>query len=124
MTPHRFFLFILFASASIHLQAQSPAPSLPAISAERIKNDDRVLSSDEFLGRGPGEAGEEKAITYIGDSFAKSGLEPAGDNGTFFQDVPLVRLDRQPGAGLSIKIGEKSIPLELGRNATLALRNP
>ncbi|MFL6516429.1 MAG: M28 family peptidase [Chthoniobacterales bacterium] len=105
------------------LHSQSPAP-LPSISAERIKNDDRILSSDEFLGRGPGEAGEQKAIAYIADSFAKTGLEPAGDNRTFFQDVPLVRLDRQPGASLSIKSGNSGIPLELGRNATLALRNP
>src|SRR5207244_1969943 len=84
------------AIGSGSLQAQSPAPSA-SISADRIKNDVRVLSSDEFLGRGPGEPGEEKAIKYIADSFAKTGLEPAGDNGTWFQDVPLVRLDRRPG---------------------------
>lgn len=60
-------LGITIASAS--LQAQSPARS-SAISAERIKSDVRVLSFDEFLGRGPGERGEEKAIKYIADSFA------------------------------------------------------
>src|SRR5437868_5834293 len=114
-------LGIAIGSAALH--GQSPAPS-PSISADRIKGDVRVLSSDEFLGRGPGEPGEEKAIKYIADSFAKTGLEPAGDHGTWFQDVPLVRLDRQPAAKLSLKIGGKQIPLELGRNATLALRNP
>ncbi|MDB6147794.1 MAG: family peptidase [Spartobacteria bacterium] len=124
MKPYRFLLSVSVAVASTHLQAESPTPPLPAISAERIKNDDRVLSSDEFLGRGPGEAGEQKAITYIDMNFAKTGLEPAGDNGTFFQDVPLVRLDRQPGASLSVKAGDKTIPLELGRNATLVLRSP
>src|SRR3954462_14185362 len=123
MKLHPLLLSISFAVASIHLQAQSPAP-LPAISAERIKNDDRILSSDEFLGRGPGEAGEEKAITYIADSLKKTGIEPAGDNGTWFQDVSLVRLHREAGASLSIKIGDKTNLLELGRNATLALRNP
>jgi Zn-dependent M28 family amino/carboxypeptidase len=116
-------LSILCASAALAADAQSPAP-ISAISAERIKNDDRVLSSNEFLGRGPGEPGEEKAIRYIADSFAKTGLQPAGDHGEWFQDVPLVRLDRQPGASLSLKVGDKTIPLELGRNATLALRNP
>ncbi len=123
MKLYHFLLSLSFAISSLHLHAQSPPP-LSAISAERIKNDDRVLSSDEFLGRGPGEAGEEKTINYTADSFAKSGLEPAGDNGSWFQDVPLVRLDRQPGASLSVKVGDKSIPLELGRSATLALRNP
>ena len=127
-------LGIAITSGSLH--AQSPVPSvapdalrtahatITAISAERIKEDVRVLSSDEFLGRGPGEGGEEKAIKYIADSLAATGLEAAGENGSWFQDVPLVRLDRQPGAKLSLEIGGKSVPLELGQNATLALRNP
>jgi len=85
------------------LHAQSP-PASTAISAERIKQDVHVLSSDEFLGRGPGEGGEEKAIKYIADAFAAAGLEAAGENGSWFEDVPLVRLDRQPGAKLSLKI--------------------
>src|SRR3954469_19761033 len=120
--PQIIILFgIAITSASLH--AQSPAPS-PAISAERIKDDVRVLSSDEFLGRGPGEGGEEKAIKYIADSLAKTGVEPAGENGSWFQNVPLVRLDREGGGELSIKTGGKLIPLQLGRNATLALRNP
>ena len=93
------------------------------ISAERIKEDVRVLSSDEFLGRGPGEPGDEKTVTYLADAFAKAGLEPAGENGTFFQEVPLVRLDRQPGATMTLNIAGKSIPLALGRDATLGLRN-
>src|SRR3954447_19756429 len=111
-------LGIAITLASLH--AQSPR-RLPAISAERIKTDVRVLSSDEFLGRGPGEGGEEKAMKYIADAFAATGVEAAGENGSWFQDVPLVRLDREAGAKLSLKIGGKSVPLELGRNATLAL---
>src|SRR3954462_15650544 len=121
MKPYHFLLSISFAVASTYLQAESPALPLPAVSAKLIKNDDRVLSSNEFLGRGPGEAGEEKAITYIEKSFKETGIEPAGDAGTFFQDLPLVRLDRHAGASLSVKIGHSGILLELGRNATLAL---
>src|SRR6516225_8113723 len=100
MIRHRIAILCL-AAASV--ASAAPETSTP-ISAKRMKNDDRVLSSDEFLGRAPGEAGEEKAINYIKDSLAKAGLEPAGDNGTWFQNVPLVRLDRQPGAKLSLKI--------------------
>ena len=110
----------LFALGLAHLSAQ--APSSP-ISAERIKQHVRVLSSDEFLGRGPAEPGEEKTVTYLADQFAKMGLEPGGENGTWFQDVPLVRLGRQPAATMSLKIGEKAISLVLGRDATLSLRN-
>ncbi|MFL6531123.1 MAG: hypothetical protein ACJ8KX_11690 [Chthoniobacterales bacterium] len=111
--------FLLVCTATM-LRAQAPAE----ISADRIKNDVRVLSSDEFLGRGPGEPGEQKAITYLAETFEKAGLEPAGQDGTWFQEVPLVRLDREPGASLSLTISGKTVALELGRNATLALRNP
>jgi Zn-dependent M28 family amino/carboxypeptidase len=95
-----------------------------AISAERIKNDVRSLSSDAFLGRGPGEAGEAKATAYLSESLKHSGLQPAGENGTWLQNVPLVRLDRQPGATLTLSIAGTAVPLQLGRNATLALINP
>ena len=67
---------------SLLLAAAAPAVAPGPIRADRIKADVRTLSSDAFLGRGPGEAGEEKAIAYIADAFAKAGLEPAGPNGS------------------------------------------
>ena len=105
------------------LLCATAAPTTP-ISPDRIKADVKVLSSDEFLGRGPGEPGEEKTIAYLSDTFAKIGLEPAGENGRWTQEVPLVRLDRLPGASISCKIGTDTIPLVLGHNASLALRTP
>ena len=113
-------LIILGALYAAGLRAEPPA----AISAERIKNDVRILSSDEFLGRGPGEPGEAKAIAYIAEAFRSAGLQPAGENDSWFQDVPLVRLDRQPGATLSLSLDGKVEPLQPGRNATLTLLNP
>lgn len=100
------------------------AAAVSPISADRIKTDVRALSSDAFLGRGPGEAGEAKAIAYIAQRFAEAGLMPAGDHGGWYQDVPLVRLDRRPGATLTLTMGEWRRPLVLGRDATLSLRNP
>lgn len=89
------------------------------ISPERIKADVRTLSSDGFEGRGPGERGEAKTIDFLTRSFAAAGLEPAGDNGGWKQDVPLVRLDRLPGAQISL--GRR--PLAIGRDVSLTLRN-
>ncbi len=113
--------------SSTAVLAQSTAvqkSSAQQISADRIKEDVKNLSSDEFLGRGPGEPGEEKTVNYLAAAFEKAGLEPAGENGGWFQEVPLVRLDRQPGATMSLSVAGKPMPLELGRNATLSLRNP
>ena len=72
------------------------AAAAPLISAERIREDVRVLASDEYEGRGPGEAGDRKTIEYLSKTFAAAGLEPGGIDGLWTQPVPLVRLDRQP----------------------------
>ena len=48
------------------------------ISAERIREDVRVLASDEFAGRGPGEVGEQKTVEFLARAFAAAGLEPGG----------------------------------------------
>ncbi|TRW18168.1 M28 family peptidase [Glacieibacterium frigidum] len=100
--------------------ALAAAPVSPA----RIKEHVRVLSSDAFAGRGPGEAGEAKTIAYLSKAFAAAGFEPGGENGGWTQAVPLVRLDRQPGATMSLGFGGKVRPLALGRDATLAFRTP
>lgn len=58
-----------------------------AISAQRIRNDVRILSSDEFMGRGPGEPGEAKASGYIprgsgiglAEAFKNAGLQRESD---------------------------------------------
>ena len=113
----------LAASIASGQQVPKDSNTATAISAERIKEDVKNLSSDEFLGRGPGEAGDEKTVAYLADAFAKAGLEPGGENGGWFQDVPLVRLDRQPGATMAITLPGKTIALKLGGNATLGLRN-
>src|SRR5690242_19501227 len=103
MKPHHLLLLVSFAVASIHLQAQAPA-AVAAVTAERIKHADRMLASEELLGRGTGEDGEEKEIKYVEDSLATPGLGAAVDIGTWYQDVPLVRLDREADASLSLKI--------------------
>src|SRR5262249_30717384 len=60
-----------------------------AIDAEKIRAHVRFLSLDLLEGRGPGTRGAELAAEYIGTQFAANGLAPAGDNGSYFQRVPL-----------------------------------
>ncbi len=107
--------------AAVMLVAAAPPPA--PISADRIKADVRTLSSDAFAGRGPGEPGEDATVDFIAQSFAKAGLEPGGDNGKWTQDVPLVRLDRLPGAQLSVRIAGRTQQLRLATDSTLSLRN-
>jgi Zn-dependent M28 family amino/carboxypeptidase len=88
--------FIL-SLAALSLAATDP------IDASRIKADVQVLSSDAFAGRGPGEKGEAATIAYLSRQMAAAGLEPGGEDGGWFQKVPLVRLDTLPGATATVQ---------------------
>jgi hypothetical protein len=57
---------------------------------EKIRAHVRFLSLDLLEGRGPGTRGDKLAAEYIATQFALSGLQPAGENNTFFQQVPLI----------------------------------
>jgi Zn-dependent M28 family amino/carboxypeptidase len=60
-----------------------------SIDPEKIRAHVRFLSLDLLEGRSPGVRGGELAAEYIATQFALDGVEPAGDNGTYFQHVPL-----------------------------------
>lgn len=76
---------------SAPLAAQQPAP--PIAPADLLSHIQR-LASDEFQGRAPGTEGERLTINYIAEQLAARGIEPAGENGTWFQPVRLV--ERRP----------------------------
>ena len=98
------------------------AIAAPPLSPSRIKEDVRVLSSDAFGGRGPGEPGEAKTIAFLAHAMAAAGFAPGGEHDGWTQDVPLVRLDRLPGATISLAYGGAPHTLTLGGDATFALR--
>jgi Zn-dependent M28 family amino/carboxypeptidase len=71
------------------------------IVAEHIRAHVKFLSSDLLEGRGPGTRGGDLASEYIATQFALAGLKPAGDQGTYFQQVPLIGITTEPSATLS-----------------------
>lgn len=68
-------------------------------SAENIKAHMEFLSSDDLLGRETGEPGYDIAAAYVADQFKALGLKPAGDDGTYFQDISFKRAVRVAEAG-------------------------
>src|SRR2546430_11079974 len=64
--------------------------------AEKIRAHVKVLASDRLQGRGTGQRGGDLAAEYIAAQFASYGLKPAGENGTYFQAVPMVGV-KTPG---------------------------
>jgi Zn-dependent M28 family amino/carboxypeptidase len=71
------------------------------ISGERIRAHDKFLSSDLLEGRGVGTRGGHLAAEYIATQFALAGAKPAGDDGTYFQRVPLVGANTEPASTLT-----------------------
>ena len=59
------------------------------IRPEAIRAEMSFLADDLLEGRGTGTRGHEIAAKFIASEFEAMGLEPAGDNGTYFQSVPL-----------------------------------
>jgi Zn-dependent M28 family amino/carboxypeptidase len=67
-----------------------PAEKASAFEATNLMGHIQILSSDEYGGRAPGSAGEEKTVAYLTDAFREIGLAPGNPDGTYVQDVPLV----------------------------------
>ncbi|MEO7385824.1 MAG: M20/M25/M40 family metallo-hydrolase [Gammaproteobacteria bacterium] len=73
----------LFLSALPKRAALAEPP--PAYSADKLRAHVNFLSAPERQGRGFGSAGLAASRDYIRDQFAAAGLNPGGDNGTYFQ---------------------------------------
>jgi len=71
------------------------------ISGERIRAHVKFLSSDLLEGRGVGARGGDLATEYIAAQFALVGAKPAGDRGTYFQNLTLVGVNPQPESTLT-----------------------
>ncbi len=61
--------------------------AMNAIDSEKIRATVKYLADDALEGRGTGQKGGDKAADWLGAQFKAYGVQPAGDNGTFFQNV-------------------------------------
>jgi hypothetical protein len=104
--------------------ATKPAATLTAsereaaasVKAETIREVTSALSSEEMQGRGTATPGGAKAAQYIADRFAKLGLKPLGDAGTYLQAIKFRSSQILPES--AIKTGDTS--LKLGQDFIVA----
>jgi Zn-dependent M28 family amino/carboxypeptidase len=75
--------------------------ALAGDAGDRMRAHVKYLASDQLEGRGVGTRGEKLATEYIAAQFDSAGAKPAGENGTFFQRVPMVGAATQSSATLS-----------------------
>lgn len=67
-----------------------PGPAEGEIQVGPLTAHVRMLSHDLFEGRAPATRGGDLAAEYIATQLAALGVEPAGDEGTYFQQVPII----------------------------------
>lgn len=83
-------LAILLSISLTHAAATDPADiAMSKIRPEAIHADIAFLADDLLAGRFPGTPGYQIAAKFMASQFQAFGLQPAGDDGTYFQAVPL-----------------------------------
>src|SRR5713226_4948867 len=97
--------------ASAHLPGAAIA-ALEKIDPEHIRAHVRFLSLDLLEGRGTGQRGGDLAAEYIATQFWLDGLKAAGDNGTYFQKVPMVGITPAPETSFEL-VPAKGDPMPL-----------
>ncbi len=91
------------ADARPAAKATAGANAFAPIDEARLRLHIKTLADDFFEGRGPGSRGDDMATTYIAGAFATMGLEPAGDNGTWFQNFDLNRFSAAPEGTFAVE---------------------
>ena len=87
--------------------AQAPTQDTYEAAAGRMLEHIKVLSSDEFEGRAPGTAGEDKSVAYIQQEFTRLGLLPGNPDGTYIQNVPMVGI--VSSTSVTFEVGGKTL---------------
>jgi hypothetical protein len=106
---------------TITLFTQAPSTTtdsaLAKISPTSLQAEMRYLSDDLLEGRGTATRGHLVAAHYMASQFESLGLQPAGDNNTFFQRVPLRKSNLDISATtLSLTNAGKSQSLVFGKD--------
>jgi hypothetical protein len=94
--PARACPLLIALSLPLTLQAQSalplkhpPQPTVAAITPGDLATRLYIFSDDSMQGREAGTPGNVKGTAYIAAELKRLGLVPGGDDGTYFQTIPL-----------------------------------
>lgn len=90
-------------------QTATPPRTESAITAADLRVRLGAYADDSMLGREAGTIGAAKATAYIAAELDRLGLTPMGDDGTFFQTVPLV--SEQRDSATSVRVGGTALAL-------------
>ncbi len=109
------------ASAPALAYPQYPADAIDAATLTEIAG---TLASDQFEGRAPGTAGEDKTIGYLIGRFQALGLEPGGVDGSWTQPVPLLHTQLGTPEMLQAKAGGKTTDWSVPKDVYVSTLQP
>jgi len=106
--------------ATVETRSYQGPPTTAAITPGDLKTRLYIFADDSMRGRAAGTADNLRGAAYIAGELKRLGLEPAGDNGTFFQDVPLSSRTFGRDAGFTVnsrtyKLVADFVPRDNGR---------
>ena len=82
-------IVLFFSSVLFSQENRNYTPKFETASIERVKTHLEYLGSDLFKGRGTGTTGGNLAAKYLAGEFSKYNLIPMGNNGTYYQYIPI-----------------------------------
>lgn len=80
------------AASALLFSAMPGLAQAQDFSAQHLSDHIKYLADDSLMGRFPGKIGEEMTLAYLQAQYEAMGLEPGGPNGSWLQDVDLLRL--------------------------------
>jgi hypothetical protein len=101
-----------------------PTSTSPAITAGDLRARLYAFADDSMQGRRSGTPGNVKATDWIAAEARRIGLEPAGEDGSWFQTVPIMRRSLDPATALTVegqtfKAWDDLLPRDQGPGARL-----
>jgi hypothetical protein len=98
---------------------RKPEATKPAITPADLMSRMYLYADDSMMGRAAGSEYNLKATAYIAAEARRMGLQPAGDSGSYFQNIPMIRRAIDPQAritvdGTELHMGADYLPRDQG----------
>ncbi|HEX2493755.1 MAG TPA: M28 family metallopeptidase, partial [Steroidobacter sp.] len=106
---------LAFLSLTAVAGAAADAGPWKSVSSDAIRGHVEFLASDLLEGRAAASRGYDIAAAYVAAQFREAGLEPGGDQGGYFQAVPLLEaMPVLPGSSAQLVRENESLVFEYG----------
>lgn len=114
-----FILIILCVTVAFGQQLFTPPSNdilkiMQSVTEQKVMAHIRYLSHDLLEGRAPCTRGDHLARWYIATQMELMGLKPGGDNGTFFQRIPMIATQTDPSVEMIVSKNDKVIKFKFG----------